>query len=357
MILQGRTAVLGGLVLGLLTGCAGHGPAAVPATATSVPAPSEADVRMRRALSSALQARGADAVSLLRTIDPGELSPRFRPVRACMLERLGAGQLAAPTPTDPTLRKLVLAYETYWSGALRGRSSIVASDSFLLIDLNRLLVSEGARPATTLDETEPALDRMVQAHGFHGLFGVTSPLRELMLWRSEEEVVYEVPLPEGPQRVTVVFMDGFAALGWVGFATCDLHHSGGWTTPERLFAVKSAYDRGTEDFRVSYLAHEGQHFADARRFPGLQQQEMLEYRAKLTELAMSEAGVHDLITAFASNVSDDVASPHAYANGRVIRELTARLFPGVTTPSWRTIGPERIKATADSLLREDTARR
>ena len=182
-------------------------------------------------------------------------------------------------------------------------------------------------------------------------------LRELMLWKTETETHYDVTLPESVQPVTVVFMDDFASLGWAGFATCDLQHSGGWTKPDRLYAVRSAYDTASEDFRVSYLAHEGQHFSDNRRFPALTQQEKLEYRAKLVELAQGKTSLYDLLDSFAGNVGDDVSVPHSYANRRVVQDLGRRLFPDATgAPVWRGASVERINGAAADLLREDTAR-
>ena len=178
-----------------------------------------------------------------------------------------------------------------------------------------------------------------------------------MLWKTETEARYDVTLPESTQEVTVVFMDDFASLGWAGFATCDRDHSGGWTKPDRLYAVRSAYDTTSEDFRVSYLAHEAQHFSDNHRFPRLEQQDELEYRAKLVELALGKASIYDLLDVFAGNVGNDASVPHSYANGRVMRDMGKRMNPGTATaPAWREVSIERIHAAAADLLREDTAR-
>jgi len=152
-------------------------------------------------------------------------------------------------------------------------------------------------------------------------------------------------------------MDDFASLGWAGFATCDRHYSGGWTKPDRLYAVRSAYDLASENFRVSYLAHEAQHFSDNHRFPELERQEELEYRAKLVELALGTATIYDLLDNFAGNTSNDVSVPHSFANGQVVRDLSERLYPGAAgVPAWREASIERINGAAADLLREDTAR-
>jgi hypothetical protein len=274
-----------------------------------------------------------------------------------MLERLGARKVPATDPSDPVLAGVLSTYREYWLRSLRHEHPLPDNETWLLARLNTQVKAAGGHSAASMDGLEPALDALIGAHGYHALLGVTSPLRELMLWKTETEEHYDVPLPEGTQSVTVVFMDGFASLGWAGFATCDRHHSGGWTKPDRLYAVRSAYDLASEDFRVSYLAHEGQHFSDSRRFPNLEQPD-LEYRAKLVELAVGKTSVYQLLDAFASNVGTDPSVPHSLANGRVIKDLGKRLFPAESNaPIWRDASVERINAAAADLLREDSARR
>ena len=272
-----------------------------------------------------------------------------------MLQRLDARTPVGTGLSDPFLSRLLSTYREYWLRSLRGERPDGENQTWLLGELNARVEAEGGKAATSLDALEPTLQMMVRDRGYHVLLGQTLPLRELMLWKTESERNYEVALPEGIQPVKVVFMDDFASLGWAGFATCDRHHSGGWTKPAALYAVRSAYDLESEDFKVSYLTHEAQHFADNRRFPKLQRQEELEYRAKLAELAMGSNTVHDLLASFAGNVSEDPAVPHSYANGRVVHDLGARLFPGAA-PVWGDATVARINAAAAELLRENTAK-
>jgi len=337
----------GRLSWALALALAGAGP--VPAQS------SPADDAFRGALASVLQGRGAQAVATLRGLDSAALSSRNAATRGCMLERLGRRRLPSGV-ADPLVQDVLTAYRQYWLRALLDGRPAGRQETRLLERLNRIVARADAKPAATLDELEPALDSVVRARGYHVLLGVTSPLRELMLWRTETEQRYDVELPEHPQPVTVVLMDDFASLGWAGFATCDRSHSGGWTKPERLYAVRSAYDLDSETYRVSYLAHEAQHFADNHRFPALERQEELEYRAKLTELALARETVHDLLEAFARNTSDDTGVPHSYANGRVVRDLAGRLGTGGAAPVWRDVPVGRINEAAEALLREETAR-
>ena len=223
-----------------------------------------------------------------------------------MLERLESRRAEPPRVSDSVVAGVLGTYREYWLRSLREEEPATANERWLLDSLNALLQRHGTGASATLDSIESPLTRLIEPGGYHVLLGVTSPLRELMLWKSETEKTYRVKLPEGTQPVTVVFMDDFASLGWAGFATCDRHHTGGWTKPDRLYAVRSAYDLQSENFHVSYLAHEAQHFSDNHRFPRLDRQDELEYRAKLVELAEADSTVYDLLETFASNTSRDV---------------------------------------------------
>jgi hypothetical protein len=348
------------MLIAASTGCVGH--PAPKSAGTSTPAATAAayqpaDSAMRRALASALQAQGREAVATLRALDPAKLAKRYVPTRSCMLERLDERRSPAIALSDRFLAGVLATYREYWLRSLRAEHPLRENEAWLLATLNARVKAEGGKTAGNMDELEPVLEALIRVLGYLPLLGVTSPLHELMLWKTETETRYDVILPEGKQAVTVVFMDDFASLGWAGFATCDRHHSGGWTKPDRLYAVRSAYDLASENFRVSYLAHEAQHFADHRHFPQLEQQDQLEYRAKLVELAVGKATVYDLLDNFAGNIGNDVAVPHSYANGRVVRDMEKRLYPGASkAPVWRDASIERINATAADLLRDDTAR-
>ena len=121
----------------------------------------------------------------------------------------------------------------------------------------------------------------------YSLQGMTGPLRELMLWSTQDDAGgSRRSFRKEAHTTKVMLLDDFSSLGWSDFATCERRSTGGWATSEALFAVRPRYATiDDEEFRVSFLGHETQHFADYERFPGLPQWE-LEYRAKLTELAL-----------------------------------------------------------------------
>jgi hypothetical protein len=348
-----RPLVLSAILLCVLLARAGS----AGTVAGSSTAPGTADALMRSALADALQANGRAALLALRSLDATQLAPRYAATRSCMLGRLGARQAPPVTVPDRFVAGVLLSYQEYWMRSLLAEHAAAQNEAWLLAALNRQMAGAGGGKAANMDELERALEPVLLAHGYHALLGLTRPLRELMLWKSQAEARYQVTLPEGEQPVVVVFMDDFATLGWAGFATCDRHHSGGWTKPERLYAVRSAYDLDSEEFRVSYLAHEAQHFADSQRFPALEDQAQLEYRAKLVELATARTSAYELLEAFAGNTSADPAIPHSFANARLVHDLSQRLLPGGSTPfAWQAIPVSSINAAAAALLREDSAR-
>jgi hypothetical protein len=350
--------VASALALGLLSACATTQPPPHDASpGVPIDPRSAALAAYREALSLAVQGELHAALPRLRQLDASVLDAKRRRTVQDVLARFDADTLPpAPPGLDPWTAEVLTTYRRYWTRVMLGRVSPKTGEHELAQALASLA---GADKATAPDMAalEPLLQQRIEAHGLHALFGVTTPLREFMLWRVQDEQRYAVALPEGTEQVQVAMLDRFDSLGWVGWATAERSHSGGWTTPERLYCVRSAYDLGSEAFRVSYLAHEGQHFADVRRFPGLAQPE-LEYRAKLVEIALADQSQPDLLADFASNGSDSREQPHAYANRRLLRDLQAAAAPGAavsaTAAWWRTSDPAALRAAAVRLLKEDS---
>ena len=268
------------------------------------------------------------------------------------------GSSKTPVAVDPWTAKVLGVYQTYWKKVMLCQITPEAGERELFADLAPL-AQEGARLADAgVGALEPILQAKLLERGCHALFGITRPFRECMLWTSEQERSYGIELPEGHEDVRVVMLDGFLSLGWTGFATGDYYHNGGWYRPDRLYCVAPSYDTTSESFKVSYLAHEGQHFSDHRRFPALEGPE-LEYRAKLTELALADTTQGALLHAFSANNSDSRNLPHSYANRLVLRNL-ARVLVQHEPPAgawWEAQKPSTIREAAVRLLKEDSASR
>jgi hypothetical protein len=106
---------------------------------------------------------------------------------------------------------------------------------------------------------------------------------------------------------------------------------------------------------VTFLGHEGQHFADKTRFKNLKPWE-LEYRAKLTELAQANVTRSKVLGKFITDQGDDPASPHSYANRQLLTALVQKLRLG-GADELASADVARVQEAAVELLREDSARR
>ncbi|AXK73447.1 hypothetical protein DWG18_14950 [Lysobacter sp. TY2-98] len=298
---------------------------------------------------------GPRALAALAAVPDAQWSGKELAYRQCLQGRFGATPPPAPASTsidDIAVRQVLGSYQRYWWAALREPAQRAKAESGLLAHLRKQLKVD-AKAAPTLDDIEPLVEQTLAAHGWHAQLGVTPPLRELMLWHAQETRPFVVPLPDGPQPVDVDLLSDFASYGWSSFARCDRGSNGGWTTDTKLFAVLPLYDGGVdgEDFRVVFLAHEAQHFADKQRFRNLANWE-LEYRAKLVELAMADTVRERRLHYFLTSQGDDTNAPHNYANRRVIEDLRTRLGA-----SPETVPVAALQAAARAQLQADTQRR
>jgi hypothetical protein len=321
----------------------------MPPSSSTPPAPIDP---LEPVYAAALSGDMATGMALLDALPAAALSPAQREAAACIRARFSASPPEIPTEMPPATAAILSTYRNYWREVMLRNATPAEGESALLLELNRILAPRGVA-ATDLDAASDAAKAAIEAEGLHALTGVTLPYFELMVWRRNTRATYRVALPERDVDVTVVFLDDFISLGWTGYATCERSHTGGWATATELYAVSSAYDVDSENFRVSYLAHEGQHLADYPRFPRLAQPE-LEYRAKLTELAQAANTTHDLVMRFAARSGADRAAPHHFANLWVTNHLAQRLLgreaAAVTRPEWQDLPRDRISAAARDLL-------
>ena len=323
--------------------------AAPPATSSQ-----KARQSIGAAAGRALQGDVAAAIKLLRAVPIAELSAKERALRECALSRFDVrsdGSLDLTLPAFPA--RTLGIYRAYWRSSLLSPARRSEEEERLRRNLVRLVQAPTQLP---IDELEPLIAERLKADGFYSLMGRTPPLRELMLWRKQDVQIFEVALPEERISTTVYLLDDFQSLGWSGFATCDRSATAGWVRPEALFAVRPRYGSlNDEIFHVSFLAHESQHFADLTRFGKLEPWE-LEFRAKLTELALAESSSAALIASFTANQSDDPSIPHSHANKLVIAALTKRLG-GKTSDTLHSEPAGNVRRQAEAELRDDSLRR
>jgi hypothetical protein len=313
---------------------------------------------MEEFFSYAVQGHLQHGLQKLARIAPDSLNEDESAARDCIVARLKEGKLPQIAIESPLTHDVASIYMDYWRRSLKNVEQS-AGDSELFTELKACLDRHGKNGGrfSSLNELTEALGPMLAAEGFHSLRGVTAPYHELMLWKDETTKSYTVELPESAEQVRIVFMSGFVLRGWLGFATCDLRHSSGWTTKESLYCLRDSYDLSSETFRISYLAHEAQHFADAKQFPKLESPE-LEYRAKLVELSQAENTLTALLDQFTSQSGTERVSPHGFANRWVVRHLAEALFSNspksLDAPPWSQKSRHEIRQAALTLLRSNT---
>jgi len=255
---------------------------------------------------------------------------------------------------------LFAIFHTYWRQALLNPSDSL--DPVLENNLNRflsnnLLQSDSAMIAP--DSLDKWFSQYIQNHHVYSTNGLgkTGGLYDLLVWKTQKDTIYQFKVHRENISAKVVLMYDFVTLGWAEYVTLGKYYPGGWATDEALYCVASTYDLNSEDFLISYLAHEGRHFKDYQLFPKLKNSADLEYRAKLTELSMAKTTLYDLLEFFINNANYDSENGHQVANYCTIRDLSMEIFK---TPfekdlqKWKELKPKRINKAAYRVLKKNT---
>ncbi len=294
-----------------------------PASAEPPERPSpEVGREIAAAFGDLLRADGRAASERLAAIADDKLPPKALAARECVLARLGQRPIEEHrdrSSDNPFLAQVLEAYRAYWRDAAMEPDRRAAHEEVLAASLTQLLaLSDGADPFE-------ALPARIEQEGGDAITGRTGYLRDLILWQRDDLREELVMLPEGLQAAQVHYLDDFLSRGWSNYLSCNRSGTGGWTTKDGLFVIVPAYETlSDENFRISYLVHEGQHFWDNAHYPRLASWE-LEYRAKLAEFVYTVDNRARLLAQFGSNLGDDPAEAHSYANALVLAELRRRL--------------------------------
>lgn len=279
--------------------------------------------------SSLIQGDVKAALQTVKLIAPSKLPTKDAEAFECIRTRFEA----PPTPASGPGAVVLDIYRAYWHDVLLAKQSRVESEANLLKMLNGILPGTGW-DRTSLDDTVNQTKLYLKNQGLYALLGVTSPNYELMLWTKEVSQTYQVTLPEKEVAVRIVFIDGFLSKGWLNYASCERLGAGGWTASGTLYALEGSYDRSSEEFRIGYLGHEGQHFVDNKDFPKLEQAE-LEYRAKLTEIILA-SDPKDRFNRFEKTARLGRSVPHLHAEYWLARQIRERIPAGSDADALRT---------------------
>jgi len=245
------------------------------------------------AAEAALRGDAGDASRLLAQLAPDQLQTQDRSFQQCMVSRFGSRkpEPLSPVPSDPFVRGVLSAYQTYWHSALRdpetepmARMKLSArlvrlaridtrdADRRALRNLSnaefqtlRTLSLPGGgpgdarfdlpssrdltqrslaqeRPASedagsTLDALSPVIQQRLSDLGYYSIEREAGSLRDLILWGKQTTRLQEVQLANNPREVTVIYMDDIHSLGWKDYATCSRSAPEGWLTQDSLYVA------------------------------------------------------------------------------------------------------------------------
>ncbi len=308
------------------------------AACSSAPVAPLGPVDVGAALAPVFQGDMPATLHRLAALPDATLNDGQRATRSCIQARFGGPSQASSDPSLPSpAADILAAYRRYWTAVLMHRLTPAEGEAAL----SESLVPWTGAAARDLDARANAAIAMLESNGWFALGGVTPPLRELMLWRRQAPTQQAIELPDGPVDVRITLLDDFASLGWAAWATCDRSHTGGWTNDDGIMVVASSWDLRSEDYRVSLLAHEAQHFSDRARFPRLSSPD-LEYRAKLVELALANDTQLALLTKFGTEAARDRRFPHGFASYWIVERMRRR----VGAQDWSLVPREVIHRAA-----------
>jgi hypothetical protein len=262
---------------------------------------------------------------------------------------------------DVQIIEIVDMFHNYWKSVMLNKQKTEYADSIFKTDIADFLFKNRIDPKWERDgivrELYKYSNTFFEKKRYHSnAFGKTSHLYDLFLWKTDDIREYPIELINDSVVVEIHFMKDFISQGWTHYATLGRNYASGWATNKALFAMEDAYDLNSEDFKVSYLTHEGQHFSDYKKFPNLEQTD-LEYRAKLVELVKSDLTTINIIGKFIRNNSDSKNNAHAFANYMVIKNLSQTLFKSefvTEKEKWISIDKNLIQETAKSLFNKNT---
>ena len=300
------------------------------------------------------------AMTLLKLSDNKILSPKGWIIKSRFEKRFKYSEDKSDylESRESQITELLTIYRNYWRAALLDNSKNY--DTILKQSITNFLIDKYP-PAHNLIANDDSLDiytkKYIESFGLHTTgFGKTGKLFDLLVWKTETSSNYSLILDNEEKNTEVVLMDDFITLGWEEYATLDRGHPGGWAGKNALYCVKGSYDFDSEQFNISFLAHESRHFADYKLFPNLKNAD-LEYRAKLTELSVGQKTLYTTINDFIINANDKSANGHSIADFCVIRDLSKALFNvefEKDIQKWKNLSIEQINKTANEILLENT---
>jgi len=250
---------------------------------------------------------------------------------------------------DPQVQAILRVYEDYLKHVLTTEMSVAQRKKYVVGCFREFFPN-----VRTYVKFTKAFPAYFEERGYFASFGVVSPFPTLSLWEKQTKHEIEVELPEATVMMNVYEMDGIITRGWYDYLTFGKVGTGGWVSLDGCYYFKQFYDASSEDFQVSLLKHEGQHFHDQGMNFAMPSHE-LEYRAKLVELVYLQE--QNVFNSFLDRMSDDIKNPHGHANKRIVAALSRLIFSEELVMDKERWSAEysKVSEKALQLLKEDTA--
>ena len=288
----------------------------------------------RKILSLALDADITSALKVLEADSTKLLSEQNKKLKSEFENRFKFSEDKSTYLSDREkygISDLLKIYSDYWRVALLNTAinydTLLGENLFKFFTEKYSLAGLNVPDSLQSDTLDYFLKKYISESGLMTTgFGKTGKLLDLLVWKNQKDSVFIFKLLDEELKVKVVLMTDFATLGWEEYATLGTYYPGGWATDDALYCVKDAYDLNSENFLVSYLAHESRHFSDYKLFDKKLSGAELEYRAKLTELSLAKKSVQNLISFFLTNANYESDNSHNIADYCVIRDLSKILF-------------------------------
>ena len=227
---------------------------------------------------------------------------------------------------DSHLNELLAVYQQYYRDVFYLK--VNAEEAAERMRKRFAVLVNAAGQDMTFDAMENCLiAEAFRSRSFHFLGGKTGGYYGPYIWKITETRQYDVELPNGVQKYTVRFLDGFIAKSWLDHLSFGAVSTGGWTDGDGIInCVKSSYDAESEGFQVSLLKHEAQHAMDLSKYRNMSSED-LEYRAKLVELIYS--GKRNLLAQFMHEAgTGNAGNGHSRAAERLMNDFSKALRRG-----------------------------
>jgi len=300
-------------------------------------------------------------VKALNTIPDDSLSVKQKEIKENYIARFQTKTEKFDFKTQDSLIVNVLTiFHDYWIDVLMKNKSLKKSEEIngpILLNFIRSYPCEKDE-VTNSKDIYLSLSNLLRYYGYYSQIGRTGNIMDLFIWTNQSNETYPININDSMVNVHVVFIDSIITLGWEEYATFGHLYPRGWTKSgsDSLYCVKKDYDVNSENFKVSFLAHEAQHLTDAKMYSGFTRW-TAEYRAKLSELSMAENGVYNLINFFIQDSKNDSRLTHPYAEYRVIIDLSKEIFNEnfvIDIQKWKGISYQEINKISKKLLKQNS---